>query len=96
MLIRDAVFDRMATADLGPVTIESRQRCDEHSANVRPLWVLEDAAQIQGWLSLQSFYGRVAYHATAEVSVYVAPEAQRRALQDGSSKGRLSAHQSWE
>ena len=94
MLIRDAATDdlpriveiynsaipgRMAKADLEPVSIESRRRWfDEHSANTRPLWVLQDAAQVMGWLSFQSFYGRPAYLATAEVSVYVAPEEQRK------------------
>ncbi|HEY9807011.1 MAG TPA: N-acetyltransferase family protein, partial [Candidatus Obscuribacterales bacterium] len=32
------------------------------------------------WLSFQSFYGRPAYQATAEVSVYVAEAYQRRGI----------------
>lgn len=32
---------------------------------------------LAGWLSFQPFYGRPAYHATAELSVYVAPGRQR-------------------
>ena len=80
-IYNSAIPGRMATADLEPVTVDSRQQWyDEHSANVRPLWVVEDEAKIMGWLSLQSFYGRPAYHATAEVSVYVAPEGQRKGL----------------
>ncbi len=94
MIIRDASIDdlaaivaiynasipgRKATADLAPVTVESRhQWFDEHLPGSRPLWVLEEAGAVMGWLSLQAFYGRPAYHATAEVSVYVAPDAQRR------------------
>ncbi len=35
-------------------------------------------AKIEGWISFQSFYGRPAYHATAELSVYIAPDAHRR------------------
>jgi len=74
-----AIPGRMATADLAPVGVESRRQWfDEHLPGSRPLWVLEEAGAIVGWLSLQSFYGRPAYHATAEVSVYVAPDAQRR------------------
>ena len=74
-----AIPGRMATADLVPVSVESRRQWfDEHSPGSRPLWVLEEAGGVMGWLSLQSFYGRPAYHATAEVSVYVAPDAQRR------------------
>ena len=35
---------------------------------------------IAGWLSFQSFYGRPAYHATAELSVYIAPNWQRKGI----------------
>ncbi len=74
-----AIPGRMATADLAPVTVESRRQWfDEHLPGSRPLWVLEETSEMVAWLSLQSFYGRPAYHATAEVSVYVAPNAQRR------------------
>ena len=31
----------------------------------------------RAWLSVRSFYGRPAYHATAELAVYTAPEARR-------------------
>jgi L-amino acid N-acyltransferase YncA len=69
----------MATADLEPVTVDSRRGWfAEHSSSKRPLWVLIKEDEIAGWLSFQSFYGRPAYHATAEISVYVAPTAQRR------------------
>jgi phosphinothricin acetyltransferase len=35
---------------------------------------------VAGWLSFQSFYGRPAYHATAEISVYVSPALQRKGI----------------
>jgi L-amino acid N-acyltransferase YncA len=74
-----AIPGRMATADLEPVSVESRRQWfSEHSPGARPLWVLEETGEIKGWLSVQAFYGRPAYNATAEVSVYVAPDAQRR------------------
>jgi phosphinothricin acetyltransferase len=73
-----AIPGRMATADLEPVTIDSRHAWfAEHSTASRPLWILEEGGEIRGWLSFQSFYGRPAYHATAEISVYVAPDARR-------------------
>ena len=72
---------RMATADLAPVTVESRKAWfARFSPARRPLWVAADApgdAPV-AWLSLHSFYGRPAYDATVEVSVYCAPEARRR------------------
>ena len=73
-----AIPGRMATADLKPVSVESRLPWyREHSPNSWPIWVIESEQNIVGWLSLQIFYGRAAYQHTAEVSIYVAPDRQR-------------------
>lgn len=72
-----AIPGRQATADTEPVTVESRLEWFEaHDPATRPLWVMETQGQILGWLSLSSFYGRPAYSATVEVSLYVATAAQ--------------------
>jgi L-amino acid N-acyltransferase YncA len=72
---------RMATADTEPVSVESRGGWfHEHDPERRPLWVAVDKEAVVGWLSFQSFYGRPAYHATAEVSVYVSPSKQRTGI----------------
>lgn len=65
---------RMVTADTEPVTVEDRQHWfDEHNPDTRPLWVIEnDEQQMMGWVSFQSFYGRPAYNATVELSIYLA------------------------
>ena len=69
-----AVPGRMATADTGPVTVESRREWfGEHTPDRHPLWVA-------GWLSLGTFYNRPAWDITAEVSVYVAPAHQRKGV----------------
>lgn len=74
-----AIPGRLATADTEPVSVGARQRWFlEHSMDRFPLWVLERENRVAGWLSLSPFYARPAYSRTAEVSVYVAPEAQRR------------------
>ena len=80
-----AIPGRIATGDIEPVTVASRRAWfSEHSSNSRPIWVIEaetisanQPAEITGWLSFQSFYGRPAYQATAEVSIYVAPVYRR-------------------
>ena len=73
-----AIPRRMATADLKPVSVESRLAWyREHSPNSLPIWVIESEQKIVGWLSFQLFYGRAAYQHTAEVSIYVAPDRQR-------------------
>ncbi len=77
-----AIPGRMATGDTVEVSIESRHAWfDGHNPHQRPLWVsVADDGSIVGWLSFQSFYGRPAYHATAELSVYVAPAYHRRGI----------------
>jgi L-amino acid N-acyltransferase YncA len=76
-----AIPGRRATADIEPVTVASRQAwLAAHSGDRRPLWVLEREGQIAAWIGLQDFYGRPAYKATCEVSLYVAPESQRLGL----------------
>lgn len=72
---------RMATAELTPVSVESRRAWfAEFDPARRPLWVHDGHAGVQAWLSLRSFYGRPAYAATVETGVYVAPAAQRGGL----------------
>ena len=72
---------RLATADLDPVTVESRREWfAEHDAGHYPLWVDARNGVVTGWLSLGPFYRRPAWDATAEVSVYVAPEHQRQGI----------------
>src|SRR5262249_6978273 len=79
-----AIPGRMATADTEAVTTGSRRAWfRDHDPCTRPLWVAESEARIAGWLSFQSFYGRPAYHATAEISVYVAPEHRRHRIGHG-------------
>ena len=72
-IYNSTVPTRMVTADTEPVTVESRLPWFyEHNADTRPLWVIEDEnKQIIGWVSFQSFYGRPAYAATAEISIYL-------------------------
>jgi len=63
---------RMVTADLEPVSVESRMPWfNDHSPDFRPLWVVETNGEICAWVSFQSFYGRPAYNGTAEVSIYI-------------------------
>ena len=51
---------RMVTADLTPVTVESRRAWfAAHQVRERPLWVLADAAgTIAAWASFYYFYPR--------------------------------------
>jgi len=72
---------RLATADTAPVSVASREPWfHEHTPARRPLWVMDDDGVVSGWFSFQSFYGRPAYHATAELSVYVHAGHRRRGV----------------
>lgn len=73
---------RMVTADTEPVSVESRQQWfDEHDPEKRPLWIIEDdQRKIIGWVSFQHFYGRPAYDATAEISIYLHETVRGRGI----------------
>jgi phosphinothricin acetyltransferase len=72
---------RLVTADLEPVSVESRMPWfEQHATRDRPLWVVERAGEVVAWLSFSSFYGRPAYAGTAEVSLYVDERWRRRGI----------------
>jgi L-amino acid N-acyltransferase YncA len=80
-IYNSTIEGRLATADTEPVSVESRLPWfREHKAGYRPLWVTEDEGRIAGWLSFQSFYGRPAYHATVEVSIYISPDYRGKGI----------------
>jgi len=80
-IYNSTIPSRMVTADIEPVSVASRRAWfAEHDPKTRPLWVIEEGGTVVGWFSLQAFYGRPAYHATAEVSVYLAESHRRRGL----------------
>jgi phosphinothricin acetyltransferase len=75
------VPSRIVTADLEPVSVESREAWFAlHTPAFRPLWVVESNGRVAAWLSFSSFYGRPAYDGTAELSVYVDYPFQRCGL----------------
>ena len=71
----------MATADTEPVSVESRRRwLQDRDYMHYPVWVSEQRDGIVGWLSFSRFYGRPAYAATAEISIYVNPALRRAGI----------------
>ena len=72
---------RRVTADTSAVTLDSRREWfAAHSAEHYPLWVIAGENGLAAWLSFQPFYGRPAYAATAELSIYVAEDARNRGI----------------
>lgn len=79
-IYNSTIESRMVTADTSPVTVESRKEWfDKHTKN-RPLKVVEVNNQSCAWISFQNFYGRPAYQATAEVSIYLSEEIRGKGL----------------
>ena len=71
-IYNSTIPSRLVTADLEPVTWESKMPWFEaHNTSTRPLWVIEKDGEMLAWLSFQSFYGRPAYNGTAEISIYI-------------------------
>jgi len=80
-IYNSTVASRQVTADTEPVSLDSRQAWfAAHQRPDRPLWVVEQAGDIVGWLSFSSFYGRPAYQGTAEVSIYLAESVRGQGL----------------
>lgn len=71
-IYNSTIASRMVTADLTPVSVESRLSWFlEHDEKKRPIFVKIQENQVVAWLSFQNFYGRLAYQYTAEISLYV-------------------------
>ncbi|MDX2231704.1 MAG: GNAT family N-acetyltransferase [Leptolyngbyaceae cyanobacterium bins.349] len=81
-IYNSTVTCRTVTADWDPVSVESRLAWfHSHTADQRPLWVMECEGNIAGWLGFQSFYSaRRAYDVTAELSIYIAPAYRRQGI----------------
>lgn len=79
--ILNTATERRQNARLVPVT-HSAGWLDAHSPEAYPLWVASGGkGEIAGWCSLSPWRsGRGALAATAEISVYIAPERQRQGI----------------
>ena len=75
------VPSRLVTADLEPVSVESKQAWfNAHTPKRRPLWIILVDGVYSGWMSFSSFYGRPAYDGTVEVSIYLEESARGKGL----------------
>ena len=81
-IYNSTVASRMVTADTEPVSVDSKLKWfDGHPPDKRPLWVIEDESNnVVGWVSFQSFYGRPAYNATVEISIYLDPSYRGKGI----------------
>lgn len=74
-IYNSTVASRMVTADTEEVDVSSRVAWFEsHTPGRHPLMVHEIGGRVAAWVGYEAFYGRPAYDATAEISIYVARE----------------------
>lgn len=73
---------RMITADLEPVTVESRRAWfAAHQPASRPLWVwCDEGGAVRAWLSFDPFHQRAAYAGAATLAIYVASTHRRQGI----------------
>ena len=75
------VASRLVTADLEPVSTDSKQAWfNAHNREKRPLWLIITNDIYAGWMSFNSFYGRPAYDGTVEVSIYLEESMRGKGL----------------
>lgn len=81
-IYNSTIAGRMVTADTTEISVDDRKPwLETHLADKnRPLWVAEFNGKVCGWLSLETFYGRPAYQATAEISVYLDSECRGKGI----------------
>lgn len=78
-IYNESIPGRLATADTEPITVADREAWwERHTPEAHPLFVLTEAGRVVAWQSFERFYGRPAYRATAEVSLYVASSHHRQ------------------
>ena len=80
-IYNESVPKRIATADLGPQSVETRRAWFANRDHAtRPVLVAEDAAGVCAWGAFTNFKDPAAYAPTAEISVYVADRAAGRGV----------------
>jgi len=79
-IYNSTVLTRVSTADLAPVSVDDRLDWFHNHSPERPILVDEADEGIQAWISFEDFYGRAAYRRTAELSLYVAPQARGKGI----------------
>ncbi|NLR09590.1 MULTISPECIES: GNAT family N-acetyltransferase [Lactobacillaceae] len=71
-IYNQAVATKGSTADLTPVTVAQRQPWfAAFTPDHFPLWVIESAGEVAGFVGLEPYSDRAGYRNTAEVALYL-------------------------
>lgn len=79
-IYNSTIASRLVTADLEPVTVAQRRPWFEAHTAQLPILVHAQDGRVVAWVSFEPFKTRAAYDATAEISIYLAPEVRGHGL----------------
>ncbi len=81
-IYNEAIEKGFSTADLSPVTVESRgDWLNSHDCKEFPIYVFEAENEVRGWASVSPYRsGRMALRYTAEISYYVSKSHLRQGI----------------
>ncbi|MFC6260575.1 GNAT family N-acetyltransferase [Levilactobacillus fujinensis] len=80
-IYNEAIATKGSTADLTSVTVSQRQPWfAEFSNDHFPLWVIESAGNVVGFIGLEPYSNRAGYRYTAEIALYLTHTAQGQHL----------------
>jgi phosphinothricin acetyltransferase len=75
-----AILETNATFDTEPKTIDDQKNWFKKHGKKNPIIVAEQDGKIVGWASLSKYDKKPAYSDTAELSLYIRPENQKKGI----------------
>lgn len=85
-----SIPSRLSTADIEPVSVESKLDWFNQHGSSRPIFIVEFDGQRAGWVGFSDFYGRPAYASTAELSIYLKEEYRGKGLGTSAAKEMIN------
>jgi len=79
-IYNEAIIKTVATFDTEPKTYEEQKKWFDDHGSKNPILVAEQNGVIVGWASLSKWSDRCAYLDTAEISLYVKEEYQKKGI----------------
>lgn len=82
-IYNQSIPSKKATADLIPVSLDSRQAWFDahHHDDRRPIYIVKNpSGKIIAWGSFSNLYDRPAYHISSEISIYVDSDYQGQGI----------------
>ncbi len=79
-IYNEAILQTIATFDNQPKTVEEQRTWFIDHDSKHPILVAEQNGAVAGWASLSKWSDRCAYSDTAEISLYVKKEHQKRGI----------------